>query len=857
MNPRDFCRLKGYSTAIFLTYNFDPHFFERVVLRDLEIGENEDILVIADSNEIARSVSRWREEVVHLGRKYQLAPATGPTLFHPKMILRVGPESSAVWLGSGNLTFGGWGGNQELATSWYSTNDPGVPTMALSLLQRIQGLIPDSQIKDTIGRAISDLTHSTVATQDELAEADVLLTSESRSLSTMLRERWSEKRFRKVSILTGSTDEGGALVRWLHEEFGIDEALIVVDQNHSRFSPKVDRLSCDLSIRSFSEANRPLHAKFYWFEGDDGCSAIMGSANCSAAAWLIAPQNGGNTEAIVVYDKADPQVFDHILRRFRNDALTETALAEDRTLNDLDREVCLAQPELSFDSSTGVLSLAFSWSKSTPIAVQCSVDGDPIVFQGSDLSWISHQYAPFAASRTRFLELVITFESGEESCIVAWVDDLAVLRQSSKARKITEGLISIAIPGPLSEHRKILADLEVISRTLLGERQYFEDGVRRERKGGAPESPESENAIDPDDFIKSIEEIGKTKTDTISLRDFGEQIGIEAVLRAFFGRFVIEDESEDDAQFDEDSGIAREKRIVRHEQARAAKPEARARDKFRRIISGFLDGITNDRFLENCTIRQFQNGVAVPFVMCDHGLEGGWIDSDEATIFIRRTFDILFVLKQTGRSERGLLARLRAQYVERGLGDEFSKAVGDGTLWLLFLVTIGRSAWSGPNGAFQRKLAMRHIFRSRDLIESAQPGRIGQLVGMLEQSKVLTLINDSRGAKSELDELEAYLSVRWDALMQLQKGHRIPFEENDLMWIQSGWAEVKDAVECGDKTTAYLHTRAEAKTVSTALFLNATGLARLDPDLATLMSRSRAVGTTTRSEDRDPPPFVV
>jgi hypothetical protein len=118
MNPREFCREKGFNSTILLTYNFDPLFFERVVLRELRAGETGDILVIADRNQIAQSSERWSGQVRELGKRYQLSAARTSGAFHPKVILRVGQHGAAVWLGSGNVTAGGWGINRELAAGW-------------------------------------------------------------------------------------------------------------------------------------------------------------------------------------------------------------------------------------------------------------------------------------------------------------------------------------------------------------------------------------------------------------------------------------------------------------------------------------------------------------------------------------------------------------------------------------------------------------------------------------------------------------------------------------------------------------------------------------------------------------------
>jgi hypothetical protein len=49
-------------------------------------------------------------------------------------------------------------------------------------------------------------------------------------------------------------------------------------------------------------ASTPLYAKFYFFDGLGGTAALMGSQNCSVAAWLLPPGHGGNIRTAVVYD---------------------------------------------------------------------------------------------------------------------------------------------------------------------------------------------------------------------------------------------------------------------------------------------------------------------------------------------------------------------------------------------------------------------------------------------------------------------------------------------------------------------------------------------------------------------------
>ena len=118
MNPRLFCRERAFHRTLLLTYSFDPIFFEQMVLPDLWAGRSGDILAIGDRAQVTEATAARAGQLWHLGKHYLLAPARHEGAFHPKVILRLGAKDGAVMIGSGNLTSSGWGGNQELGTSW-------------------------------------------------------------------------------------------------------------------------------------------------------------------------------------------------------------------------------------------------------------------------------------------------------------------------------------------------------------------------------------------------------------------------------------------------------------------------------------------------------------------------------------------------------------------------------------------------------------------------------------------------------------------------------------------------------------------------------------------------------------------
>jgi hypothetical protein len=98
----------------------------------------------------------------------------------------------------------------------------------------------------------------------------------------------------------------------------------------------------DAAHRSFLDAlwrllkgpQPPLHAKLYWFEGADGPAAAMGSANCAAAAWIVAPESGGNIEAVVVYDQPNAEGFESASKLWAAPGQTPAELLTPRPTHD-------------------------------------------------------------------------------------------------------------------------------------------------------------------------------------------------------------------------------------------------------------------------------------------------------------------------------------------------------------------------------------------------------------------------------------------------------------------------------------------------------------------------------------------
>ena len=113
MNPLDLAKAAPWSSVLFTTYALSLSFFEAVVIDALIRGGGRNLTIISDPDGVRAGLSERGARLV--GRDYELLPAERiGGVFHPKLSVFLGDEDAHLLVGSGNLTFGGWGGNFEL-----------------------------------------------------------------------------------------------------------------------------------------------------------------------------------------------------------------------------------------------------------------------------------------------------------------------------------------------------------------------------------------------------------------------------------------------------------------------------------------------------------------------------------------------------------------------------------------------------------------------------------------------------------------------------------------------------------------------------------------------------------------------
>lgn len=800
MNPRLFCRERSYHKALLLTYSFDPIFFEQVVLPDLWSGRSSDILVLGDRGEIDNSIRSAVGQLWNLGKQYLLAGADVTGAFHPKVFVRLGPKDGIVMVGSGNVTSSGWGGNQELGAAWMvGPNHIDKGGWLHSFLDDVLTWSQGDLERDAV-RRFKDVPWLSLTPADDSGTIPVLHSRGTRSLATELARRWSGRRFDEVKILTGSTDESGAFLRWAHATFGVTRATVALTPTSASFmTEKLADLPLELRVIA-APSDRPLHAKFYWFEGADGPTAVMGSANCSAAAWLHAPESAGNVESIVVYDRPDAQDFESALGLFAVPGQAPHEILVPRSVRD--QAPAAHQPSFSIRS--------LQWDNASQRMVAevvpapdpgAQVDlrlGERVLpmarLHGPRALWMCEITEGLDAA-TMFASVIVTMGSDSWATASRWVDDLAVLEHASHAARLLELFKALDRSTSSAEQRQMLDELQEVAQTLFNDPASFRDpgfgGGDHKKTSDAPTEP-----VNPDDLIVHLDESREVLPHLASAQS--GTLSLTGILRLLFEAEADEgrapaaagDEDIDEGQMPDmpSSPTSTDQKDQSGAAVDGAVIEARFRERLATQIDTFLTEMSAAAFTGRCTATQMVQAVSFPLAVALRGRRKGWVPEELAERWALEVFSILF--RGQGPGSAGLLRAVEARYVQNGQRDTFDDAVGDGTLWLVLVATLGGTSWHGVGTDIDKAVALREVFAAPQLLASATSGRITGLLGKIRIEDAKAYVADVAPTVNRLlGEIENTLRPVWESEMRDQGARAITHKQGDLLWRDKvGWA---------------------------------------------------------------------
>ena len=856
MNLREYCKSREYTTVIGTTYSFDPLFFERVILPDLRFGHGGEILIIGDGVQLNESINRCNGQLKQVGNTFVSEPVYLTGAFHPKILLKIGRDGALLLLGSGNMTNGGWGNNQELFAQWtLDKEDPNSSKIIGTIINSLMPYVNSQLAIQTLNRAF-EYDWIIGNNPDEINDS-LFITNPSTPLSDILAEKWNGKRYHTLRLFTGSTDQNGAFIEWCHKQFGIEKCIIASNEENISFDKNsISQIPVEIIIAPIDDS-KMMHAKSYIFEGNDGLGAIMGSANCSRRAWLMSPNNGGNVEAIAIYDTVDENDLEDINARFptTQKPINEISISSyDNTTLQTASTYPYKISSLTLDRFNSEMRLELTDDLPHQYDVEIHFNDSTYMMNPTKESrsfWVTNisVFPDNPDNNTLFGEIIITTPESKSFKILQWVNDLAQIKAASKSRRMINAVQNFIQSETDSEYQKVLKDIAYTCTIILDDPNSFDDPPYYENQKQSKKDVKEEENIEPitsESLYQSISAIDDASIMTGSLGgQLNTTLSFMGLMKFFFSfdeevenaESINEDENFIDEEMSENDN---EQQLGQDEKEEKRSINSKFQKRFQKEMEGYFYKLRSEDFINQCTVSQLKQAAAYPLIITVFGKRNGWIENDIAEKWVTLTVDILF--KMIIGPHIGLCNYVRERYEKNQHLEIFHQVIGDGILWIALLTAISEVEWQGDNGYLNKALAISEIINYESLLSSTDLNQLAILVKKHRFKQTTDWISQKPFTISNgLSELENYIIKHFDRFIDLQLGEQHLFGDI-IVGKKIGWGDVlddkTDIHKEGKNMNVYLHNRGnEAKVKSHGYFINLRVAMNNDQRLTSLVSR--------------------
>lgn len=286
LSQREIIGAAHWDTALFTTYSLSLSFFEAVPLHALRRSGCRSVSILADAEGYRSSLSEAGAE--QAGRSYALAPIMVKNgIFHPKLMMLSSPDQIVASIGSGNLTFSGWGGNFELV----DFISPELAPVAFGDLAEFFDAL--SREQKVMAHTLPDIDHFTrkcrIASRAGTAARVRVLHSISVSIEEQLATHADALggaiSASVVSPFFGSPEP----ILSLAQSLNLEEIHVCVPLSAPEFYPFNDVVGSTVRVKpviseSFSDPKRRLHAKAIDIACRRGRILFTGSVNATRPA---------------------------------------------------------------------------------------------------------------------------------------------------------------------------------------------------------------------------------------------------------------------------------------------------------------------------------------------------------------------------------------------------------------------------------------------------------------------------------------------------------------------------------------------------------------------------------------------
>ena len=302
-----------YHSAILTCYTFDPVFFETYFMPKLRSCGISNVIVMMDAGNYDRLMVEYPSyNLDNSNHIYTLVrqKACSNGVFHPKIIMLIGQDAGLLFVGSGNLTYSGFGLNEEIwgvfslsgTESVYSPLFSGAWNYLTSISQSRSLLIAQQfqWMKDNSSwlNLVSGIeTNKSVNVENE--QFDFICNYEHNIFKQIL-EKVGDAKVNRVRVLSPFYDLNGSMIADIYQQYRPEKIDCIISKDgtypYDLIINSPEWLSFYLwdDVYNSNDGKKKLHGKLIQIDSDNGTFLIIGSANATSNAL-----NGINDEACI------------------------------------------------------------------------------------------------------------------------------------------------------------------------------------------------------------------------------------------------------------------------------------------------------------------------------------------------------------------------------------------------------------------------------------------------------------------------------------------------------------------------------------------------------------------------------
>ena len=307
-------KCKGYSIALFTTFNFEIEYFERAILGRLYDNGVRKISVFVDADEFEKSLKSIdaARTSIGLGKKYIVSPVSIHGAFHPKMVLLLGKRKARLIVASSNITTNGYEKHNEVYNVIdYTEKDTTYLNVIVAAIDSFVAINKISySLDDDLIKEITDFVYYRKCPNNG---ERFLLTNCEENILEQVKEIIEEP-VTCVKIAVPYYDNKTAALNSLQTTFPDAEINLYVQQGTSTLPKEYSNNFAISLFDKFTDTDLSgnsnfYHGKVFLFKADKKDYILYGSANCTVSALRKTHVDGGNVEADIL-DVGEPREFD-------------------------------------------------------------------------------------------------------------------------------------------------------------------------------------------------------------------------------------------------------------------------------------------------------------------------------------------------------------------------------------------------------------------------------------------------------------------------------------------------------------------------------------------------------------------